>query len=120
MWNTEQMCSPVFDNAVAMQDSVYGPGYNEPGFGKKPAAAGKKRAAPEDDPALKEALAEHDFKVERASDSQTRLLCCMTLCRMLRKLMMQALRSLSQAARAVLNIIASPCRHWQPRESWGS
>ena len=71
MWTKKQMCRPVFDNALAMQDSVYCPGYNEPSFGKKPAVTGRKRAAPEDDPALKEALAEHDFTVQRASLSQT-------------------------------------------------
>ncbi len=46
-----------------LQDSVYGKNYNEPGIGEKKTATGKKRPAPEDDPALKEALAEHDYKV---------------------------------------------------------
>ncbi len=75
-----QMRSAALQIAAAMQDSVYGSGYNEPGFGKKPAAIGKKRAAPEDDSALKETQAEYDFKVSRASLSHTTFLCCKLLC----------------------------------------
>lgn len=46
-----------------MQESVYGANYNEPGFGKKAATTSQKRSAPDDDPALQEAAAKHDFKV---------------------------------------------------------
>ncbi len=48
---------------LAVQNSVYGANHNEPGIGKKSASTPKKRPAPEDDPALKDALAQHDYKV---------------------------------------------------------
>ena len=54
-----------------LQDSVYGANHNEPGFGKKAAATGKKRAAPEDDPALQEALKEHDYAVSCCPTTMT-------------------------------------------------
>ena len=48
---------------LAVQNSVYGANHNEAGIGKKAPATGKKRPAPEDDSALKDALAQHDYKV---------------------------------------------------------
>ena len=46
-----------------MQTSVYGPDYDEPGFGAKKPTAGKKRPAPEEEAAMQEALAGTDYEV---------------------------------------------------------
>lgn len=46
-----------------LQASVYGEGYDEPGFGPKRQAADKKRPNPEEEAALKDALAETDYAV---------------------------------------------------------
>ena len=56
-----------------MQNSVYGANHNEPGIGKKAAATPKKRPAPEDDPALKDALAQHDYKVLHSCNNQLQI-----------------------------------------------
>ena len=58
------LCLQVVSRVLlAVQNSVYGANHNEPGIGKKSANTPKKRPAPEDDPALKDALAQHDYKV---------------------------------------------------------
>lgn len=49
--------------AASMQTSVYGPDYDEPGFGAKKPTAGRKRPAPEEEAALMEALEGIDYEV---------------------------------------------------------
>ncbi|CAL5220319.1 g2309 [Coccomyxa viridis] len=63
----EWMLSTANDELESFRNSVYGANHNEPGIGKKSASTPKKRPAPEDDPALKDALAQHDYKALAAS-----------------------------------------------------
>lgn len=48
------------------QTSVYGVGYDEPGFGPKAKTAGKKRPNPEEEAALKVAMGDTDYAVSDA------------------------------------------------------
>ena len=68
VWREYYRTNGVSGVLRAVQNSVYGADHNEPGIGKKAAATPKKRPAPRDDPALKDALAQHDYKVLRSKN----------------------------------------------------